>query len=135
LQRAPERRYERWNSDIPDDHPLFEAYRLINSLAGRYGIRILYYAQQVDEQSQRRKGRNLRVVPNFSTIEKVIGGDPGVTFLMLADENPSEIFSDGIDHLTPEGITSVAAALADEIASIARDDAVSGRHGSPSQGS
>jgi hypothetical protein len=108
-------RYRRWNTDIAEDHPLLRAYRLINDLAARHGIEVLYYTEQVNVEAQQEKGTDLRVRENFATIERAIAGDPGVHFLTLSDENPPEMFSDDIDHLTPEGITGVAEAIVREI--------------------
>jgi hypothetical protein len=113
-------RYRRWNTDIAEDHPLLDAYRLINDLAARHGIEVLYYTEQVNVEAQREKGKDLRVRENFAVIEDAIGRDAGVRFLMLSDENPPEMFSDDIDHLTPEGIAGVAAAIAREIVALER---------------
>jgi hypothetical protein len=110
--------YERWITAVASDHPLFEAYRLINDLAGRNGIEVLYYSQPANATAQRRKGRDLHLAKNFDVIERAISGSPGVHFLRLADRNPPEMFSDDIDHLTPSGVATVAGALADEIAAI-----------------
>jgi hypothetical protein len=110
--------FNRWNTAIPADHPLFEAYRLINELARRNGVAVLYYSEPANVEAQRRKGRDLRIAENFAVIEAAIADASGVTFLGLADETPPEIFSDDIDHLTPEGIAGVAKALAAEIEAI-----------------
>jgi hypothetical protein len=118
VQMKAIRRYRRWNTDIGEDHPLLRAYRLINGLAARHGTRVLYYTEQVNVEAQRKKGKNLRVRENFATIERAVAGDPGVHFLMLADENPQEMFSDDIDHLTPEGIAGVASAIVREIVAL-----------------
>jgi hypothetical protein len=115
VQMKAIRRYRRWNTDIAEDHPLLRAYRLIDDLAARHGILVLYYTEQVNVEAQRKKGKDLRVRENFATIERAVAGDPGVHFLTLSDENPPEMFSDDIDHLTPEGITGVAAAITREI--------------------
>jgi hypothetical protein len=112
--------YPRWNTDITADHPLLRAYGLINDLAARHGIEVLYYTEQMNVEAQRKKGRDLRIRENFAVIESAIAGEPGVHFLMLSDENPPEIFSDDVDHLTPEGIAGVAAAIAREIAALKR---------------
>jgi hypothetical protein len=113
-------RYRRWNTDIAEDHPLLRAYGLINDLAARHGIEVLYYTEQVNVEAQRKKGKDLRVRENFATIESAVAGGPGVHFLTLSDENPPEMFSDDIDHLTPEGIASVAAAIVREIVALER---------------
>jgi hypothetical protein len=111
-------RYRRWNTDIAEDHPLLQAYRLINDLAARNGIEVLYYTEQVNVEAQRKKGNDVRIRENFATIESAVAGDPGVHFLALAEENPPEMFSDDIDHLTPEGITRVAEAIVREIVAL-----------------
>jgi hypothetical protein len=113
-------RYRRWNTDIAVDHPLLPVYRLINDLAARHGIEVLYYTEQVNVEAQREKGKDLRVRENFAVIESAIAGDAGVHFLMLSDEIPPEMFSDDLDHLTPKGIAGVAAAIAREIAALKR---------------
>ncbi|MBW2286723.1 MAG: hypothetical protein JRG90_02765 [Deltaproteobacteria bacterium] len=115
LHTAPPE-YERWITAVADDHPLFEAYRLINNLAHRNGIEVLYYSEPANETAQRRKGRALNLEQNFAVIERAISGSPGVHFLRLAGDNPPGMFSDDIDHLTRAGIETVAGALADEIA-------------------
>jgi hypothetical protein len=114
-------KHPRWNTHIAEDHPLLRAYRLINGLAARHGIEVLYYSEQINEEAQREKGRELRVRENFAVIERAVAGAPGVHFLMLSDRNPREMFSDDIDHMTPDGIASVAAELAREI--VARERA------------
>jgi hypothetical protein len=81
---------------------------------------VLYYTEQVNVEAQRKKGKDLRVRENFAVIEDAIARDAGVRFLMLSDENPPEMFSDDIDHLTPEGIADVAAAIAREIVALER---------------
>jgi len=111
-------RFRRWNTHITADHPLLRAYRLIDDLAARNGIDVLYYTEQVNIEAQRKKGRDLRVRENFAAIEGAIAGDPGVHFLDLSDENPPEMFSDDLDHLTPEGISRVAAAIVREVTAI-----------------
>jgi hypothetical protein len=112
--------YPRWNTDIARDHPLLEAYALINDLAARRGTLVLYYTEQINVEAQREKGRDLRIRENFAVIERAIAGGPNVHFLMLSDRNPPEMFSDDVDHMTPEGIASVAAAIVREIAALER---------------
>jgi len=112
--------YQRWNTDVAADHPLLEAFHLINDLAARHGIEVLYYSEQINVEAQRKRGRNVRIRENFAVIERAITGGPGVHFLMLSDRNPPEMFSDDIDHMTPDGIATVAAALAREIVALER---------------
>jgi hypothetical protein len=112
--------HPRWNTDIAADHPLLHAFRLINDLVARNGIEVLYYTEQINVEAQRKKGRDLRIRENYGVIERAIAGGPGVHFLMLSDRNPPEMFSDDIDHLTPDGIATVAAELAREIVAIER---------------
>jgi hypothetical protein len=112
--------HPRWNTDIAEDHPLLRAYHLINGLAARHGIEVLYYSEQINEEAQREKGRDLRVRENFGVIERAVAGAPGVHFLMLSDRNPRAMFSDDIDHMTPDGIATVAAELAREIVALER---------------
>jgi hypothetical protein len=119
LETAPN--YQRWNTDIAEDHPLLDAYRLINDLAARHGIDVLYYSEQINVEAQRKKGRNLRIRENFAVIERAIAGGPGVHFLMLSDRNPPEMFSDDVDHMTPDGIATVAEALVREIVALERE--------------
>jgi hypothetical protein len=109
-----------WNTHIPPDHPLFEAFRLINRFAARHGIELLYYTEQVNVSAQREKGNDIRIRENFATIERAVTGGAGVHFLMLSDRNPPEIFSDDVDHLTPDGIEALADALVRETLAIRR---------------
>jgi hypothetical protein len=118
---APDR--ERWISAVDDDHPLFEAYRLINDLALRNGIEVLYYSEPANEAAQRLKGRELNLERNFAVIERKISNSPGVRFLRLADRNSPAMFSDDVDHLTRAGIEVVAGAIADEIERMQTGDA------------
>jgi hypothetical protein len=111
-------RYHRWNTHIAGDHPLLRAYRLINDLAARHGVDVLYYTEPVNVEAQRKKGKDLRVRENFAAIEDAIAGGPGVHFLTLRDGNPPEMFSDDLDHLTPEGISRVAAAIDREVVAL-----------------
>jgi hypothetical protein len=110
--------HPRWNLDIRADHSLMEAFRRINDLAARHGISILYYTVQINVEDQRERGRDIRIHANYAVIEEAIARGPGVHFLNLAEENPREMFSDHVDHLTPEGIAGVAAELAQEILAI-----------------
>jgi len=120
---APDR--ERWISNIEGDHPLFEAYRLINDLAKRNGIEVLYYSEPANQAAQRLKGRELNLANNFAVIEREISGAPGVRFLRLAGRYSSDIFSDDVDHLTRAGIEKVADAIVDEIVELQGGDAPS----------
>ncbi len=116
LRGAAPPEYERWITDVADDHPLFGAYRLINDFARRNDIEILYYSEPANAAAQLRKGRDLDLEQNFAVIERTISDSPGVRFLRLADRSSPGMFSDDVDHLTPAGIEKVAGALADEIA-------------------
>ena len=60
----------------------------------------------------------LRVFGDAAKRMFAVAGDPGVHFLTLCDENPPEMFSDDIDHLTPEGIAGVAASIVREIVTL-----------------
>jgi hypothetical protein len=115
--------YERWITAIPDDHPLFEAYRLINDLARRNEVELLYYSEPANAAAQLRKGRDLDLEQNFAVIERAISGPPGAHFLRLADRNSPGMFSDDVDHLTRRGIEIVAGAIADEIVEMQSVDA------------
>jgi len=114
--------YERWITAIAADHPLFEAYRLINDLASRNGIEVLYYSEPANAIAQRRKGRELDLERNFAVIERAITDSPGVRFLRLAHHDSPKMFSDDVDHLTRHGIDVVAGALADEIVRVRTGD-------------
>jgi hypothetical protein len=118
IQLAKTPNYQRWNTDIAEDHPLLDAYALINDLAARRGIEVLYYTEQINVEAQRKKGRDVRIRENFAVIERAIAAGPGVHFLMLSDRNPPEMFPDDVDHMTPEGIAGVAAAIAREIVAL-----------------
>jgi hypothetical protein len=118
LQPGAMARESAWNSHIASDHPLFEAFRLLNDLAARHGIPLLYYTEQVNVTAQRDKGNDVRIVENFETLEREITGGPNVHYLKLIDRNPPEMFSDAVDHLEPESIDALAGILAREIRAI-----------------
>ncbi|MFQ5416307.1 MAG: hypothetical protein ACE5FL_04565, partial [Myxococcota bacterium] len=120
LLRSLTPRYRSLNPVISPEHGLFEAYRLIDALALRNGVDILYYTEQINVEALREKGMDIRLQENIAVIEDQISGRPGVHLLRMTDENPREIFSDDLDHLTPEGLAGVAAALAREIVALER---------------
>ena len=99
-----------------------DVIRRINDFAARQQIQVLYYTVQANVEAQRELGRDLRIGENFTTLERAIGFGPGVHFLRLVDHNPRAMFSDHVDHLTPDGIATVAAALAAEIAALAGEE-------------
>jgi len=119
LQAIPE--YPEWNTRIPPDHELLEAFRLINRLAARRGIEILYYTERVNVAAQREAGVDVRAEANLATIESQIAGAPGVHFLALASDVPRGFFMDDIDHLTAEGMDHLARELARAIRALRRE--------------
>lgn len=97
------------------DNPTLQPFRLLNSLAARHGIAVLYYTVQANERAQAAHGIDLALRRNYALIGREIGRSPGVSFLDLSASNPPWMFSDEHEHLSREGIRAVAGRLADAI--------------------
>lgn len=104
-----------WPQQVTPDNPTLQPFRLLNSLAARHGIAVLYYTVQANERAQAAHGVDLSLRRNYALIGREIGRAPGVEFLDLSASNPPWMFSDEHEHLSREGIRAVAGRLADAI--------------------
>ena len=86
-------------------------FHLIEDLAKKHGISVLYYSTNQNVQAQLEKGRALKLPENTAVIKRAITREPSTFFLDLAASNPPEMFSDANEHLTPGGINQVAGHL------------------------
>lgn len=119
--------YRDWDDAISEDHDLFKMYRLINQLAKKHGIAVLYYSVNQNVEAQASQGIDLKLAENTDVIRRNVTNDSHVYFLDLAKSNPLRIFADANDHLTPEGMAGVSGRLAEAAARILGIDGSSER--------
>ena len=85
---------------------------LINRVAARHGVAVLYY--NVAEQSMEAGGTGPITAPgDMDTILATIGRGHGVQVLRFPDDLAPIMFSDRWIHMTPTGIDYVASQLID----------------------
>jgi hypothetical protein len=117
LEQPPSHRVARpmWKPVNSRDNPMFKSYKAINRLTEKHGIPVLYYATPINESQVNRKNKiDIQMKESYDFIRDVIVDGPHIHFLDLSNADP-ELFSDGLEHLTPEGIEYVAGRLAEYI--------------------
>lgn len=100
-----------WNDSIQPNHEYFQMFHLINRLAQRHGISILYYSANQNVEGNLAKGLEMNLPRGTAVIRRTITNADHVYFLDAGKENPPEMFTDNSGHLTPDGVEVVATKL------------------------
>jgi hypothetical protein len=99
---------------VSRDHSMLDAFRALNRLARRHGIRVVYYTVESER-------KDVRQEENFHLIEEVLLKDPDVHFIDTLGLLDFKHFMER-EHLTPEGIQLLARYLANKVGEIIQQE-------------
>jgi len=105
---TPPARGGEWPPPLTPAHELFDAFRALEALTRRHGMRLLYYTVPVNEAAQERLGTRVDAAAQYGVAAAVLTGAPHVDLLDLASDPPDWLFGDVLDHMSPDGMRHVS---------------------------